>query len=501
MSPERDPCPWCGEPVALEARLCPFCDRSTLVDVRLQSPPSAGRARYQLARSLATLGAGLRPFLELQAHLAMPNAILAEAVSRGLARQILELLESSGGAGRTEPASLPRNSARTLGPWAPWTAAAVVLGLGIWAWSALKPGPPPESRQPPAQRPKAAPVAAPPRALSTRELAGRVLPSTVAVRCSNSVGAGFFADTDLILTNAHVLCGGGERPSVVLAGGRQLAGDVATVDQALDLALVRVAGAGIPPLPLGDAGALGVGDKILVIGSPYGLEFTLHAGVISNLSRPILGVSYLQVDAQVSPGNSGGPLLDSAGRVVGIVSLKHSKAEGISFALPINYAYLGERPFVSAPASASSSAGFGEMLAKAKATDQEATREIASLAVRPGIVGAYVDPYRRLVARILLPSPSMPGHQELSFKLRSGAEEICTMKGDVDEWKAVEQKDAGDAFAGRAEAWLERNGFHYYLYVGEAALRWDLCPREKVRPGIELELEGADPRAARFQLR
>jgi S1-C subfamily serine protease len=499
MSPERDPCPWCGEPVALEARLCPHCDRSTLVNVRLQSPPPAGRARYQLARSLAALGAGLRPFLDIQANLGSPNAILAESVSRGQARQVLELLEANGGAGRTEPASLPA-SRRALGPWVPWAAAAGLAVLGLWAWSSLRPARIGSKPRGPSPQPLAA-VSSPPRPLSTQELARRVLPSTVSVRCSNSVGAGFFADSDLILTNAHVLCAGGERPNVVLASGRELPGDVMSADQALDLALVRVTGAGIPPLPLGDAGALAVGDTILVVGSPYGLEFSLNAGAISNLSRPILGVSYLQIDAQVNPGNSGGPLLDSEGRVVGIVSLKHSQAEGISFALPINYAYTGERPLVTGPAGAASSAGFGEMLAKANATDQEATREIASLVVRPGIVGAYVDQYRRLVARILLPSPSMPRRQELSFRLRSGAEEICVMKGDVSEWKVVDQQEAGDAFAERAAAWLEKNGFHYYLYVGDAALRWDLCPREKVRPGIELELEDADPRAARVPLR
>ena len=76
------------------------------------------------------------------------------------------------------------------------------------------------------------------------------------------------------------------------------------------------------------------------------------------------------------------------------------------------------------------------------------------------------------------------------------------MKGDVDEWKVWTRRTRAMPLPTVPRPWLERNGFHYYLYVGEAALRWDLCPREKALPGIELELEGApDPRTLRLSLR
>ena len=114
----------------------------------------------------------------------------------------------------------------------------------------------------------------------------------------------------------------GELIRVILPDGRELPGQSATTNERLDVALVRTTAPGVRPLPLGDAGTLKVGYRIVVIGSPVGLQFSLAEGTVSNLSRTVLGVSYIQLDAKINPGNSGGPVLDGQGRVVGIVSLK-----------------------------------------------------------------------------------------------------------------------------------------------------------------------------------
>ena len=172
--------------------------------------------------------------------------------------------------------------------------------------------------------PAAPPTVAPPATLvplSSRELARQSLPATVSLRCNDSIGSGFFVEPDLVLTNAHVLCPMGEKMQVVLPDGRQLVGETVRSSAAVDLALIRVAGARAKPLPLGDVGDLALGDRVMVIGNPVGLDFTVHEGSVSHMGRVVQGVAYIQLDAKINPGNSGGPVIDGQGRVVGLVTL------------------------------------------------------------------------------------------------------------------------------------------------------------------------------------
>src|SRR6185503_6369190 len=85
-------------------------------------------------------------------------------------------------------------------------------------------------------------------------------------------------------------------------------------------------------LPLGDVEDVALGDRVMMIGSPMGLEFTVHEGLVSHLGRVAQGVAFIQLDAKVNPGNSGGPIIDEQGRVVGVVTLKQAQAEGIGLA-------------------------------------------------------------------------------------------------------------------------------------------------------------------------
>lgn len=345
--------------------------------------------------------------------------------------------------------------------------------------------------------PEAPPAKAAADSLEPRELARRSLSSTVALRCSDRLGAGFFVGEDLILTNAHVSCPG-EGVQVTLSDGRELRADLVRADEELDLALLRTAGPGLRPLPLGDAGSLAVGDRVVMVGSPVGLEFTLHEGTVSNLSRSLLGVAYVQIDARINPGNSGGPLLDAKGRVVGVVSMKRRDAEGIGLALPINYAYSGADPLIGPPPGYKASPAFDAMVAHAQEAEQKLANELAAVELRPGLVGAYVDQPRGLVARVVRPSRSPPHYEEFSFRLLRDGQAVCTLDGSVDSWKELPSKPA--AADPRVASWLDKNGLNSQLYAGEALLDWDACRREDRRPGIELELEGADPAAARIRL-
>lgn len=157
-------------------------------------------------------------------------------------------------------------------------------------------------------------------------------------------GSGFIVGADgLILTNAHVVKDAKE-VTVRLADRRELVARVLGSDATTDIAVLRVDAKNLPVVRLGDPKALMVGDPVLAIGAPYGLEQTATAGIVSAKARSLPGdafVPFIQTDAAVNPGNSGGPLFDGSGQVVGINSQIYSRTggfQGVSFAIPIDVA-------------------------------------------------------------------------------------------------------------------------------------------------------------------
>ncbi|MEJ2239331.1 MAG: Do family serine endopeptidase, partial [Gemmatimonadales bacterium] len=146
-----------------------------------------------------------------------------------------------------------------------------------------------------------------------------------------------------ILTNAHVVENADE-VTVRLADHRELPAKVVGADTRTDVALLKIDAAGLPTLPVGDARDLAVGQWVIAIGSPFGLESTATAGIVSAVGRSLPGdtyVPFIQTDVAINPGNSGGPLLDTEGRVVGINSQIFSRTGGymgLSFAVPIDLA-------------------------------------------------------------------------------------------------------------------------------------------------------------------
>ena len=155
-------------------------------------------------------------------------------------------------------------------------------------------------------------------------------------------GTGFLIDADgSILTNHHVI-EGAERLTVKLADGRTLRAEVVGSDPDTDIALIKVAGAGpFPHAMLGDSSKLRVGEWVCAIGNPLAYEHTVTVGVVSFIGRKLFDPSldnYIQTDAAISFGNSGGPLINSRGQVIGINSAVSRQASNIGFAVPINQA-------------------------------------------------------------------------------------------------------------------------------------------------------------------
>ena len=208
----------------------------------------------------------------------------------------------------------------------------------------------------------ASPLPPPPAQADTVEIARRVLPGTVMIQIGSSTGSGFVLDTQgRIMTNNHVVAGAadGGRIRVVFADGRRQNATLLGRSPSYDLAVIKVrASQDLRPLPVGNSDESEVGQPVVAVGAPLGLPGTVTQGIVSARDRPVVVnadsdadaptayINAIQTDAPINPGNSGGPLIDAAGRVIGvnsaILTLGASQGQtgniGLGFAIPVNQA-------------------------------------------------------------------------------------------------------------------------------------------------------------------
>lgn len=212
----------------------------------------------------------------------------------------------------------------------------------------------------------------------------------------NSLGSGFIISKDgYVITNNHVVKNA-DQVVVRLNDRRELLAEIVGTDERSDIAVLKIEGKNLPFVKLGDSTKLAVGEWVLAIGSPFGFDYSVTAGIVSAMGRSLPNENYvpfIQTDVAINPGNSGGPLFNLDGEVVGVNSQIYSRTGGfmgLSFAVPINvvnnvYTQLKEKGRVSR-------GWLGVLI-------QDVTRELAeSFAMK--------KPYGALVARVLPDSPA-----------------------------------------------------------------------------------------------
>lgn len=493
------PCPQCNQGAAPGYSLCPHCGANLLVDVILDGPIQGSRERFEVAKSLMALGTLGLTFGELQEALQTPHPVVARGVTRAFAGVTLERLDASGVRGEVVPVG--QGGQRGAVPRVPALWGAVALGVALVAgggWFALRrtsggqvpqvtaPAPTPDAETPAA--------AATPGGDIPRDVMERVIASSVVIKCPRSEGAGFFVSEQQVLTNAHVVCGAEEQMRVLLSNGRTVLGTTRRRDDALDLAVVDVAGASGEPLPLGDAAAVKPGEKVAAVGSPRGLEFTLSLGTVSYVGRNRFGVGYLQVDINVNPGNSGGPVVDRQGRALGLMTMMVKDSNGLGLALPVNYAVTGAAPVLALPQAPPASPAWTELLDRVAQANQREVDEARRSFAQPGLLTAALRQDAWVVAAVMRRSPGEPSVEPLTFRMEKGGQVLCPPASAPPQgWKRLN----GTTLKGidkQMLGWLRANRLDSDLYVGVAVLRWASCAPAV---GAELVLEGSDAGASR----
>ncbi|HWE24213.1 MAG TPA: serine protease [Myxococcales bacterium] len=477
MEGQKLECSACGAEAGADSPRCETCSASLLVDLVPAELPSDPKSRYALARALAAVP-GAPPFGAIRAQLDIPGAPIVRGVTRAQAAAFDSVLSRHGILTLLEPAAVERRrpiKAYVLVAGAVAAAALVILVTGL-----LK------NRKPPSM----------PTGLAGQQH------SIVVVRCWNQIGAGFFVEPRRVLTNAHLLCDG-ESPIVEIDERTKLQTTVLRHDDRVDLALLELdeEPKGIEPLLVTDASSIvrDVPVRALDPWAPRGSEWKTHDGSVVLTTDEYSGLRFFYVRLPDTLAQTGGPVVDLSGRVIGIVKSLNDK---VAYAIPINYAFDRSQTAGVPMLSLASIRNLDDtrwrafLAANGDSEEKRVSALEADLQKGPALIEAIIDHSRgTLSAVVAQKSYAPPAWPDLPFEARVHGRVYCSGKLRVfqpygrDEYESELLQDRSRLFV----EWLKQrtvfDAIHFARYDGPAI--WQCLPKDE-RSHVMVHLNDAN---------
>lgn len=498
---QRTPCPRCGELVKDIALQCYVCRADLHVDLVVPRELADQRAVYGAAKALCEQFPSLQ-FALVRDVLQGKQRVLLRNVTRSVGNAIGEVLQGYGIEHTLAWQDTAPQRARTRTPLVTGLGALLVLAAGVaglrfglgWDFERmLNLGGAPNAQ--------AHAGAAEPHPLDARQLAARVVPATATVLCGQFQGSGFFVTKTHVVTNQHVLCD--ERDEdlwVVLESGRKLRAKLLRAEERLDAALLDVPDATkITPLPLGDSTSVQRGDRVYAVGAPLGMSFTMSQGIVGHATRRSVGLSYIQIDLSITRGNSGGPLLDDEGRVIGLITYKVGSDATIGLALAIDHLYTGDQPLITAPERYDGTRWDRELRAAWKESQQEQAELVANLR-RPLLIRARFDGQHYFSALLYMGDLTPP--QTVVIDLSSETATPCKgMRVKAEGWRVIDQLEQSSSdLPPSIRTWVDQNKIKTSVQLAIGTFTDALCPPPKNLEGLQLVLKDGMPGFDRARL-
>jgi hypothetical protein len=333
--------------------------------------------------------------------------------------------------------------------------------------------------------------------VSSREIAFAAVAATARVSCPGSTGIGFFVEDERLVTTLRLPRGG--RVDVELPGEGTFGGFVERADAWLDLAVIRVPGAHAAPLALGDATTLGMGDPVITCGTSSGHELTVTQGIVSQPSREVMGTSYLQIDGGIRPGDSGGPVLDRSGQVVGISAEGVAAGPSTGLAIPVNYLYSGDEPLVARSPNSLERTRWSDRMARTAAAELEELQTFRASIGSPALTAARLSPQGAVEVVVVRHGSSPQAGEQFTFRLLADGVLLCEPRTTIVRWQPVSSATP-EVGGSRFLLWLGRHQLSAEWYSGMSVLDLQGCPGPAGVAGSQLVLNDGDPRADRVRI-
>lgn len=362
--PELDPsqffCPHCGEIISKSAKICRFCKHAVTKDLYLLSIPE-DTSRGEITKLLMETGPKeiFQSFGQTRKKFEQRGAFVTDVKQEDLEKIIPTLKKFQ--VQYEEKGRATTSEHKKSFPWSSLIVPVLVAGSGAISYPYLKKlmtrletANVPVVTTPAAQKNEEnlqTSQSARDPLLEQRKKADHaniesLLISTATVMAGNSSGSAFFVSKEgHLISNAHVTTTN-KQVGILTFDGKKFLGNVLKTDSYYDLSLIKIDSKDYPPLKLGDATQLHPGDTVWTVGAPHGLSFSVTRGVASFIGRNVGGKSFVQADVAINPGNSGGPMIDDQGEVIGINNFIIQQTQGLNFAIPVNYLYMGVDPIL-----------------------------------------------------------------------------------------------------------------------------------------------------------